>query len=156
MSLKKLTITVAVASLLSGCAAKQEITQFNGKIPSQMCIAKHSAVKEGVLVALQKGLNSHGIKTSVINGSYIEKHGMWQPNVNPEEAKNCGAVVFYSARWSWDLATYMSFANIWVTDNTLNNKVAQATYISRHGLDKFINAENKILELVDSMVTNNI
>lgn len=151
MKFKLPFILLIASALLSGCAAKQEISRFNGDIPSMICIAKHEAVKEGVLIALQDGLKKHGINSSVIQATYTEKHGQLTPNVDSENLNQCGAILFYTARWSWDLATYMSFANIWVTDPEMSKNVAQATYVSRHGLDKFINARKKILELVDSM-----
>jgi hypothetical protein len=152
MHLKKLILTSVIAITVSGCAARQEISQFKGELPKNLCIAKHEEIKPGVITALQDGFKHHSIKTTVIDGTYIEKHGMWNPEINIADAKDCDGIVFYTARWNWDLALYMSYANIWVTDPAMAQKVAQATYTTRHGLDKFINARKKIMELVDSMV----
>lgn len=144
--------SVAIIASLSGCAAKQEISKFSGEMPSSLCIAKHQQVKEGVLDALVQGFANHNIKTKVIDGRYVDKHGVLEPQVDKEKLQGCDGIVFYTARWNWDLALYMSYANIWVTDPLMDGRVAQATYISRHGLDKFINAKKKIIELVDSMI----
>ena len=45
----------------------------------------------------------------------------------------------------------MAYANIWVKDVETNEKIAQASYRTGGGLDKFIDAEEKIIELIDGM-----
>ena len=63
----------------------------------------------------------------------------------------CNAVAYYVANWRWDLALYMAYANIWIKDVETNEKIAQASYRTGGGLDKFIDAEEKIIELIDGM-----
>jgi len=62
----------------------------------------------------------------------------------------------YVARWSWDLATYMSYAEIHIFEH--GREIGHALYDSRMGggrIDKkFINAEEKINELVDQLFPN--
>jgi hypothetical protein len=58
----------------------------------------------------------------------------------------------YTANWRWDLALYMAFAEIIVYAE--GTKVGSAVYDSLHGganMNKFINAEAKIRELVDEL-----
>ena len=137
--------------LMTGCAAKQTITQFDKAPPKVICIAKHEAVREGFLNALQEGFNGHRAETMVINGTYVEKHNVWNPSINPNELDGCDVIAFYVANWAWDITMYMYFANIWVTDTAMTKKIAQATYQTGGGPDKWIDAREKVLEMVDEM-----
>lgn len=137
--------------LVTGCAAKQTITEFQGNVPQSVCIANHQAVKEGVLHALEKGFQKNGTTTTVIQGNYVLEDNSWKPTINSAEAKNCDAIAFYVANWAWDLAMYMHFANVWITDQAGAQKLAQSIYQAGAGPSKFIDAETKIIELVDEM-----
>ncbi|MEX1032354.1 MAG: Sbal_3080 family lipoprotein, partial [Cellvibrionaceae bacterium] len=149
-------IAILVLSLmgLGGCAATQEISQLSAAAPSTICIVKHEAVKPGVLVALTEEFQANDITPVVVDGTYALQHNLWQPQWNPDHVESCGALGFYVANWSWDLATYMSFANIWMTDTAGSTKLAQATYDATRvpGPSKFIDAESKIRELVFQML----
>ena len=68
------------------------------------------------------------------------------------QLNGCDAIVFYVANWGWDVSMYMRFANIWITDSTMDRKLANATYTAGTGFGKFQNARKKILELVDRML----
>lgn len=154
---KIIALSAGLLLLLSmmGCSIKQEISKFD-KNPERICIVKHKAVKEGVLEALNDGFNKHNITTQVVDGNYVLKHNMWQPTWYPEQVSTCDALGFYVANWTWDLAAYMYFANIWITTADGNEKLAQATYDASLGggrMDKFISAREKILELVDEILS---
>ncbi len=150
--MRKLVATTIVALLLAGCAATQTITEFDGAVPRTICIAKHEAVREGILEALEEGFRQHGARTTVVGAIYEEKHSMWYPTIQPVEVQGCDAIAYYVANWTWDISTYMYFANVWVTDREdMNRIIAQATYQTGGGPDKWINANEKILELVDEM-----
>jgi hypothetical protein len=144
-------LIVIATVFLSGCAATQTISEFDEAPPKTVCIAEHEAVKEGVLDALEEGFHRHGTNTRVVRGVYEEKHGLWNPRIYPDELGGCDAIAFYVANWTWDISLYMYFANIWVTDISMSEKIAQATYQTGGGPDKWINARTKILELVDEM-----
>lgn len=65
---------------------------------------------------------------------------------------HCPIVTTYTGRWSWDLALYMSYAEIKVYES--GRQVGSASYDSRWGggrLDKFVDAENKISEMTDQL-----
>jgi outer membrane murein-binding lipoprotein Lpp len=151
---RKILIVVFALVVLGGCAATQEISQISTPAPNIVCIVKHVAVKEGVLVALQEEFQANGMTPTVVDGAYELKHNLWQPTWSPEQVQSCDALCFYVANWSWDLATYMSFANIWMTDAAGSAKIAQATYDATRvpGPSKFINAEAKIKELTSQML----
>jgi uncharacterized protein len=64
----------------------------------------------------------------------------------------CPTSSTYTAHWGWDLALYMKYAEINVYRNAA--LVGEAVYDATWGggrLDKFINAENKIRELVEEL-----
>jgi len=139
---------------LTGCSIKQEISHFD-TLPEKVCLVKHKAVKEGVLDALNEGFSNHNVKTQVVEGDYVLKHKVWTPTWSPEEVAACDALGFYVANWTWDIAAYMYFVNVWITNADGSKKLAQATYDASFGggrMDKFINAREKILELVDEML----
>lgn|GEM_PF-548031 len=133
-------------------ATKQEITKFSEAVPQTLCIAQNEAVKEGVIDALREGFAAHGSTVRVISATYTEEHAMLHPAVAHEQTEGCDAIVFYVANWGWDLALYMRFTNIWITNRHMNHKLAQATYQASWGPSKYIDAKKKILELVGGMV----
>jgi hypothetical protein len=58
----------------------------------------------------------------------------------------------YTARWGWDVALYMKYAEIKVYQSA--TLIGEAVYDATWGggrLDKFINAENKIREVVEEL-----
>ncbi len=152
--IKNILVVVIALAVLGGCAAKQEISQLNAPAPGNVCIVKHEAVKDGVLTALQEEFEANGILPVVVDGAYERKHNRWQPTWSPEEVQSCDALCFYVAQWSWDLAAYMSYAQIWMTDSAGTNVIAQATYDATRvpGPNKFINAEAKIKEITSQML----
>lgn len=148
------TAAAAAAMLvLAGCASKQEITRWQGAKPSQVCLAENKEVRSGVVDALQKAFEQRGITVQLIPATYETKHMLVQPSVNREKvAQECQAIVFYTANWHWDLAMYMRFANVWITDPQMSRKLGQATYQAGAGPDKFIDASKKLNELVGQIL----
>ncbi|WP_028115238.1 Sbal_3080 family lipoprotein [Ferrimonas senticii] len=144
-------LAVATALTLSGCAARQDITGFTQpQKPTEVCIAKHDAVRDGFLRAMERGFAANGTTTKVISASYPQKHAAYQPQISDADKQQCQVIAYYTANWAWDLATYLAYANIWVTDNQ-QNPLGQASYRTGGGLDKFIDAEAKVIELISSM-----
>lgn len=105
-------------------------------------------MKEGILEAVEEGFRKHGARTTVVRAIYEETQNMWYPRIYPNEVYSCDAIAFYVANWTWDISMYMYFANIWVTDTAMNGKIAQATYQTGGGPDKWINARKKILDIL--------
>ncbi len=151
MNTLKITVAAAMVATLAGCAAKQDITRFETNIPKTVCIAEHKAVKAGVIDAMKKGFAKHDVETRVIPANYVLKHQDYQTELPGADTTGCNAVVYYVANWRWDIALYMAYANIWIKDVETNEKIAQASYRTGGGLDKFIDAEEKIIELIDGM-----
>jgi hypothetical protein len=132
-------VVVLVAAVSSGCSIKQSVrpVDFSGQ-PMEVCILKNEDVRQGFLDAYTGALNEKNVKVKLL----------------PETASlnECITTSTYTARWAWDLALYMKYAEIKVYRSAA--LVGEAVYDATWGggrLDKFINAENKIRELVDEL-----
>jgi hypothetical protein len=130
-------VLFAVAN--SGCSIKQSVkpVDFSGQ-PMEVCILKNEDVREGFLEAYTSALNAKSVQVKLL----------------PETASlnECPTTSTYTARWAWDLALYMKYAEIKVYRSAA--LIGEAVYDATWGggrLDKFINAENKIRELVHEL-----
>lgn len=123
---------------LSGCAMAptQRVTPFTYTGFKEICIIENpKVVKEGYLQAFKSALQKKGYAVKMLN----------------EGAKksDCEVTATYTANWSWDLALYMSFTKIKVYKN--GEKSGEASYRPRGAFSKFINAAEKVQELVDQL-----
>jgi hypothetical protein len=132
-------LILVLAAVTSGCSIKQSVkpVDFTGQ-PLEVCILKNEDVRQGFLDAYTGALNAKNLKVKLL----------------PESASlnECTTTSTYTARWAWDLALYMKYAEIKVYRSAA--LVGEAVYDATWGggrLDKFINAENKIRELVDEL-----
>jgi hypothetical protein len=123
---------------LSGCAIHQTVKPLDRFESRSVCIVENADVRPGFLEAYKGALAERGykVKTLVPGSSLIE----------------CPITSTYTANWHWDLAMYMSFADITVYNN--GKPAGKATYDSTHGggnMSKFIDAKKKITELVNQL-----
>jgi hypothetical protein len=141
--LKSRTLFVALVALLaaaaSGCSIKQSVkpVDFSGQ-PMEVCILKNEDVRQGFLEAYTSALNAKNLQVKLL--------------AQTASLNECATTSTYTARWSWDLALYMKYAKIKVYRSAA--LVGEAVYDATWGggrLDKFINAENKIRELVNEL-----
>jgi len=136
--LSRVVISVLALSLLSACSITQTIDPVSQLGTNEVCIIENPPVREGFLVELQRNLRSKGADVRVIDpGASVAA---------------CPVVVTYLARWSWDLTIYMSYAEIVVYED--GARAGRALYDATKGggrLDKFVDAEPKIRELVDQL-----
>lgn len=128
---------VLMVLLLSGCAIKQEIKAADAlsTVPNkEVCVVKNTSVREGFLDTYRSALADKKYAVRVL----------------PESAtvKDCEITSTYTAKWRWDLALYMAYAEIKVFKD--GDKVGEAIYDSMRGaanMGKFIDADAKIKEL---------
>ena len=105
--------------MLVGCTTLQEVTPYSGPTATAtICVVSHAAMKPGVLEAITEELAERGIAHRVIVGRYVKHHNSWQSSLTDGERDGCDAILRYVANWSWDIATYMYFASLWMTDST--------------------------------------
>ena len=128
------------ALALSGCSIKQTVTPV-ALSPAQspeICMIPAEGLRAGFNTTYTAQLRSKGFQTRQL------------PPGSPPAS--CALSTTYIGQWSWDLALYMSYADIQVFEN--GRQVGQAHYDSTSGgarMGKFINAENKIIEMTNQL-----
>ena len=136
--MNKTLIAVALATLMTGCAIHQTVRPVGVLDTKQVCIIESPKVREGFLSSYQTALSKKGYSVKIL----------------PETASlvECPVTSTYTANWRWDLAMYLSYAEIKVYKN--GAPVGSALYDSTHGganMGKFVNAQNKIDELANQL-----
>jgi hypothetical protein len=128
-----------VIVLLSACAIHQNIDPVEDETIKEMCVVWNPDVRDGFLIALTDAIEENGIATRVVEES---------------EADDCTYRVTYTATWSWDLAIYLVYANIRVWEG--KEQIGESEYNASGGsgriFDKFVDAEEKVYELVDGLL----
>jgi hypothetical protein len=120
------------------CTITQEVEPLARTPTPEVCIIEDPDVREGFLAEYTATLRARGYDVRVLpSGASLDA---------------CTVTSTYTARWSWDITIYMSYAQIKVfVDGQL---AGQALYDARRGsanTDKFIDAEPKIRELVSEL-----
>ena len=132
-------IFVLLVGASTGCSIRQSVrpVELTGQ-PMEVCILRNEDVRHGFLDAYTDALKAKSIQVRTLGES--------------ASLNECTTTSTYTARWTWDLALYMKYAEIKVYRNAA--LVGDAVYDATWGggrLDKFINAEKKIRELVDEL-----
>lgn len=133
-----------IGILFSGCSIKREIKPVDKVVDEKICIIENDAVKKGFLVAYKEGLEELGYKVKVLPSN--------------SDKNMCKVSSVYTARWSWDLAIYMSYAKIDVYENStlLGSALYDSTYGGGRIFEKFGNAANMVKSLVKELYPNKI
>lgn len=105
-----------LACAVAGCAIRSDVQPVGfGRVDS-VCIERNDAVlMEGFLPALVKQIEARGVATEVYAGA---------------PPADCRHRVTYTANWSWDMAMYLTYAQINVYDGVREG----APRIGRRGL----------------------
>jgi hypothetical protein len=139
MLFKNLGLMIVIGLFFSACSIKQEVNPVVTNVAEKkVCILENKAVKKGFLVAYKEALEEKKYKVEILDEN---------ASIN-----SCKLSSEYTARWSWDIGVYMSFAKIKVYDD--GKVVGSAEYDSRRAFSpvrKFINAETKVKELVGEL-----
>lgn len=125
--------------LVQGCTITQVVEPVEMSKGNEICIIESSAVRPSFLEELKNVLSRKGIQYRVVHEN---------TSIN-----DCEWSVTYVGRWSWDLALYMSYAEIKVFHNGVLD--GKAVYDSTSGgatMGKFIDADEKIQELVEELI----
>lgn len=136
----KISLIMALSVLgLSACSIKQKIDPIEVSNTTEVCILENKDVRPGFLAEFEKVLQEKKIKYSL---------------VQELDAQNgCDWTATYTANWAWDLALYMVYAEIKVFYQ--GRLDGEAVYDARMGganMNKFIDAEPKIRELVEQLM----
>ena len=136
--MNKILTAVALASILAGCAISQTVRPVGQLDTKQICVIENLRVRDGFQEAYKAALIQKGYAVKVL------------PDTAPLTA--CPVTSTYSANWRWDLGMYLSYAQINVYKN--GSPIGLAWYDATRGsanMGKFINAQNKIDELVGQL-----
>lgn len=135
---KKIPALILMGALLSACAINKKIEPVTQTGIESVCIKQNPAVAmDAFEPLLQRLIEEQGIKTSVYTG---------------QKPANCRIGVEYTARWRWDLAMYLFYAQIRVFDQS--GQIGLAEYDAMMGganLGKFGTTEEKIAPLVKQL-----
>jgi len=136
----RFTIMIAGFFILSGCISQTiDPVKTSQTLTPNICMtAKKKGVRQGFTDTYRTALQGKGFTVKQL-----------PPASNPSD---CHLSTQYTAIWRWDLALYMSYAEIKVYEN--GRPAGQAVYDARKAglaLTKFVDAESKILELVDEL-----
>jgi len=131
-------LLLVVVVLLQGCSINQKVTPVAGKGIAELTVIENPAVKNTFLDALKKAVEEQGVAVQVGPAA-----------ADPEDYPYA---MTYTANWTWDMALYLVYTEINVFEK--GEEIGKAVYDSRRGgarMDKFINAENKVKELVGEL-----
>ncbi len=135
----KKILLAATAVTAAGCAIHQTVSPVAPLQVTEVCVVENPAVMYDFLGALQKALAARGYAVRKLpQGSAL---------------RECPVTATYTANWRWDLAMYMAYAEIRVFRD--GAPAGEAVYDALGGggnLGKFINAEEKIRELVNGLL----
>jgi hypothetical protein len=128
---------------MTGCSIKQTVTPATlpADQPPEICLIPAEGLRTGFNTTYTAQLKSKGFQTREL-----------PPGTPPS---SCALSTTYIGKWSWDLALYMVYADIQVFEN--GRRIGQAEYDATWGdgrPDKFIDAQNKIIELTNQLFPN--
>ena len=130
----------ACAAVVSGCTSI-EVRPLDASAPlKQVCIVENKRVEVSDFVAvLRDGFDRHGIASSV---------------VATEDAKGCEATLTYTALRKWDLAPYLSHAELRLWRD--GRQIGSATYHLNGGggfsLMKWEGTKTKMDPVIDQLL----
>lgn len=131
-------VVICAVTFLTGCTISQSVRPVASDGLSEVCIVVNPDVRPGFLDTYVRVLGSKGYRIRKIPSKY--------------GADQCPAVSTYTGLWSWNLALYLSYAEIVVYKN--GRLAGLAVYDSRKGrsnMNKFIKADEKITELANEL-----
>lgn len=136
MKQRALALVVIVLGL-SGCSITQTIDPIKTPI-SRVCVHENPDVlMDEFQPELERQIQEKGFPTKSYTGA--------QPN-------DCSHRLEYTANWAWDMAMYLTYADIQVFDR--GGLAGKAVYDARSGsgrLDKFGRTAEKIKPLIDEL-----
>lgn len=141
--MKRTCLILLGTMLLTGCSIHQhaEPVTLSPELAPTICMIPAPGVRSGFTATYRSALQDKGFTVREL--------------ASGTSAAACPLATTYTAKWSWDLALYMSYAEMRVFEQGV--QAGMAIYDARSGggrLDKFIDAEPKIRELADRLFPN--
>lgn len=136
--MQRITFGLVACLVVSACSITQTVDPIEDVFSREICVIENTAVKSGFIAELKNSLHAKNFTVRTLSGDAT--------------TNDCPTVATYTARWSWDLTIYMSYAEITVFQD--GRLAGRALYDATSGggrLDKFVDAEPKIRELVNQL-----
>jgi hypothetical protein len=129
-----------LAVLLVGCSIKQNVKRVTAAqlTSKDICVRENAAVRAGFLEAYRRALQDKGFTVRVL-----------EPSAG---ITACPLLSTYTANWRWDFTMYMAYAEMTVYRG--GDEIGKAVYDTISGglnMNKFINADEKVYELVEQL-----
>jgi hypothetical protein len=129
-----------LAVLLVGCSIKQNVKRVTAAqlTSKDICVRENAAVRAGFLEAYRRALQDKGFTVRVL-----------EPSAG---ITACPLLSTYTANWRWDFTMYMAYAEMTVYRD--GDEIGKAVYDTISGglnMNKFINADEKVYELVEQL-----
>jgi hypothetical protein len=140
MTPRRSRLLVVMAVLLVGCSIKQNVKPVTAAqlTSKDICVRENAAVRAGFLEAYRRALQDKGFAVRVL-----------EPAAG---VTACPLLTTYTANWRWDFTMYMAYAEMVVYRD--GGEIGKAVYDTMSGglnMNKFINADEKVYELVDQL-----
>jgi len=124
-------------ALLSGCSIVQKVEPVAKLELKEVCIIDNPLVTKQAFFETYRDT--------------LHKKGFVVKKLAPNSASNsCPVTSTYTANWKWDMALYLSYADIKIFREGV--QAGSAVYDAREGqanMSKFIKGEEKVKELVE-------
>jgi hypothetical protein len=129
-----------LAVLLVGCSIKQNVKRVTAAqlTSKDICVRENAAVRAGFLEAYRRALQDKGFTVRVL-----------EPSAG---ITACPLLSTYTGNWRWDFTMYMAYAEMTVYRD--GDEIGKAVYDTISGglnMNKFINADEKVYELVEQL-----
>ncbi len=134
------TLLLVALVLLQGCTIDQKVSCVADKRITRVTIIENPTVKSTFLDAVKAAAEKQGVATEVSPSSALPKDYPY--------------AMTYTANWTWDITMYLVYAEINVYQQ--GEEIGKAIYDARRGgynMGKFVNAEEKVHELVGELFT---
>ncbi|SHH51492.1 Sbal_3080 family lipoprotein [Massilia sp. CF038] len=140
----RISAVLAIVLSLTACGGVPRVTikPVTALQTREICIVNNPAVKPGFLESYKRALVAKGYTVKQLEAN--------------SDVSACRVTTVYSANWKWDVALYMSYAQITVFRD--NVEVGNANYDARRGrgnMSKFGEADTKIADLVNQLFPGN-
>jgi hypothetical protein len=138
MKIHQFAFAALSVAATSACAIRQEAMPVMLTAGEDICVVHNAAVRNTVEPVIIDALQQKGFSPRVVQA--------------PVDA-SCTNKLEYTAKWSWDITTYMSKANL--SFYQAGTKTGEAVYDSKTAgglnMSKWVNAEEKLREMVDEL-----
>lgn len=134
----RVLVLAGLCLALTGCSITQTVDPIKATNVSQVCVLDNPKVlMDDFQGELQRQIQAKGLATKQYS------------NARPAD---CSHYLEYTANWGWDMAMYLTYAEMRVYDH--EGLAGQAVYDARRGggrLDKFGRTAEKIHPLIDQL-----